>query len=219
MREDPGARMAANGTVTELRAEHDRPPADYPRLFDDDADGTDVADGTDGTDGEAGQPRPGGRFRTPVVVVVVLVVLALVGALVASTLALRNQQALSSARTSGLAAARTYAVELGSYSYRHLAEDFATVERHSTPSFARSFTQSSDALRSVLERYHATADATVVAAGLTSATTTSAEALVFLNQKVTNATQAHGPTTDQSRLQISMVRSGGRWLIERVHLL
>ena len=89
---------------------------------------------------------------------------------------------------------------------------------NSTPSFRRSFTESSDALKSTLAQYKATADASVVSAGLVSSSTSEAVVLVFLTQKIENSTQAK-PTTDRSQVQISLVRSGGRWLINQVTLL
>jgi Mce-associated membrane protein len=131
---------------------------------------------------------------------------------------INNQKALDGARTSALAAASTYSVELAGYDYRHLAEDFGVVLAHSTPSFRSSFTQSSDALKATLVKYHASAHATIVAAGLVKATTTSAVALVFLDQTVTNSTQKQ-PTTDRSQVEITLVLSGRTWLIDQVALL
>ncbi len=147
-----------------------------------------------------------------------LLVAALTVALVLSLLALTNQDAQAGARTSALTAARTYAVQLASYDYRNLDRNFAIVAGESTPSFRRSFTESSDALKATLAKYKATAGATVVSAGLVSSGTSQAEALVFLTQKIANATQSK-PTTDRSQVQISLVKSGGRWLINQVTLL
>ena len=147
-----------------------------------------------------------------------LLVAALTVALILSLLALTNQDAQAAARASALTAARTYAVQLASYDYRDLNRNFATVAGESTPSFRRSFTESSDALKATLAKYKATAGATVVSAGLVSSGTSQAVALVFLTQKIANATQTK-PTTDRSQVQISLVKSGGRWLINQVTLL
>ena len=145
-------------------------------------------------------------------------VAALIVALILSLLALSDQDAQASARTSALAAARTYAVQLASYNYRDLDRGFAAVAADSTPSFRTSFTESSDALKATLTKYKATADASVVSAGLVSSGTSRAVALVFIAQKLDNSTQAK-PTTDRSQVQITLVRSGGRWLIDQVTLL
>ena len=146
------------------------------------------------------------------------IVVALVVGLVLSLSALSNQNALVSSRTTALSAARTYAVELASYNYRSLDRDFSTVAANSTPSFRRTFAESSDALKSTLSRYKATAVAKVVSAGVVSATTSRAVVLVFLNQNIANSTQTK-PTTDRSQVEVTLVRSGGRWLVDQVTLL
>jgi Mce-associated membrane protein len=151
-------------------------------------------------------------------VILAVVAVGLAVALALTTLQVGNDNTVGSARASALGAARTYAAELAGYDYRHLDQDFGIVLAHSTPSFRRSFTQSSDALKSTLLKYHASAKATVVAAGLVSASTGRAVALVFLDQTVTNSTQKR-PTADRSQLEITLVRAGGTWLIDQVTLL
>ena len=146
------------------------------------------------------------------------VIVALSVALALSLSSLGDQDALGNSRTSALAAARTDAVQLASYNYRSLGRDFGVVVANSTPSFRRRFTESSDALKSTLTKYKATADASVLSAGLVSATTSRAVALVLLDQKIANSKQAT-PTTDRSQVEITLVSSGGRWLIDQVTLL
>jgi Mce-associated membrane protein len=145
-------------------------------------------------------------------------VAALAVALILSLLALGDQDAQASSRTSALAAARTYAVQLASYNYRDLERGFATVATNSTPSFRHSFSESSDALKTTLTKYKATADASVVSAGLVSSDPSRAVALVFLTQRIANSTQPK-PTSDRSQVKITLVKSGGRWLIDQVTLL
>ncbi len=145
-------------------------------------------------------------------------VVALAVGLALSLSALGNQNALASSRTSALSAARTYTVELASYNYRDLDRDFSTVAANSTPSFRRTFAESSDALKSTLSRYKATAAAKVVSAGVVSASTSRAVVLVFLDQNIANSTQTK-PTTDRSQVEITLVKSSGRWLVDQVTLL
>lgn len=152
-------------------------------------------------------------------IVVGMIVVVMVGGLAQTTILLHHRDAVDSARASALAASKKYAVELASYDYRHLDQDFGLVLADSTPSFRQSFTQSSNALKSVLTKYDATATATVVAAGMVSASTRLAVALLFINQTVTNTTQKGAPTSDESRLEITMLRSHGKWLINQVKLL
>lgn len=148
-----------------------------------------------------------------------VVVVALAVALLLVTLALQHRRAADDARAGALAAAQHDAVALAAYDYRHLDADFAAVLAQATPSFARTYTQSSAALKSVLVKYRATATARVVAAGIETGTADRATVLVFLDQTVTNSSQKGGPSSTQSRLQLDLQHSGGRWLIDQVKLL
>jgi Mce-associated membrane protein len=162
---------------------------------------------------------PSSSLLGPRRLVVVLVVALLVAGLVVTQLQLSSQHALNNERTTALAAARTGASDVATYSYAHLHRDFAKVEGESTPAFRRSFVQSSGGLTKVLSQYKATATAKVLAAGISSITSTKAVAILFVNQTVKNTAQKGGPTTDDSRIEITLVRSGGRWLIDRLKLL
>jgi Mce-associated membrane protein len=183
---------------------------------------------SDGGDGAADSETPSqgwpararaGVTSHPVTVAVAsaVIVVVLTVALVLSLLALGNRDAVNGARSDALAAARTYSVELAGYDYRHLDRDFGTVLANSTPRFRRSFAQSSSALKATLTRYHATAVAKIVSSGLVSATTSRAVVLVFLNQRITNTLKT--PSTDRSQVEITLVHTGGRWLIDDVSLL
>jgi Mce-associated membrane protein len=167
-----------------------------------------------------GWPEPAPRFVVSNIVTIILGVIAvgLVVALVLTLLQLSDKNSLENARTSALSAARTYSIELSSYSYQHLNHDFATVESHSTPSFKKSFSQSSDALESTLVKFKASSTATLLGSGVVSASTSRVVALIFLSQTVTNSTQKQ-PSTDRSQIQMTLVNSGGQWLIDAVTLL
>jgi Mce-associated membrane protein len=148
-----------------------------------------------------------------------LVIVALAAGLVLTVTKLRHRDALDQAGRSALQVARSDAVAIASYDHRTLDHDFGVVEAASDPSFKASWQQTSGPLKRVLLKYQATAVSKVLAAGLVSADTHRAVALVFLNQVATNTTQKNGPITDQSRVEITLVRRGGRWLIDKVQLL
>jgi hypothetical protein len=116
---------------------------------------------------------------------------------------------------SAISAAKGYAVEFGSYDYRHLDTDFAEVAAHLTPSFKRSYLQSSSRLKPAIEQVKGVAVGTVRAAGLVSATSTTAVVAVFLDQQVTTS-QSKTPRIDRDRLIVTMVRSGDSWLISKL---
>jgi Mce-associated membrane protein len=157
------------------------------------------------------------RLLVPVVVGVAIVVLAV--AVVVTGVKLRHADQVSSARSSGLAAARVYGADLSTYSYQHLTADFAAVSDHSTPSFAKTFSKQTALLTPVLTKYKATAQATVLAAGVTSASANRVVVVVLVSQKVTNSVQKSGPTTDRSQVVLTLVRHDGHWLLDAAQLL
>jgi Mce-associated membrane protein len=128
---------------------------------------------------------------------------------------LASKNALESARSSALAAARTYTVEIASYDYQHLDQDFATVEANSTPSFQRTYSSASGALKALLIKYDSSARATILSAGVVSATTTRVVVVVFLQQTVTNTTQKTAAPT-RSQILMTLDYLNGRWLIDDV---
>jgi Mce-associated membrane protein len=180
-----------------------------------------------GATGAQAQPKGPGPVRRGLAwarghllsVVAALVVLGLGVGLVLTTVALRHERALDDARASALEAGRESAIALSSYNHTTLDRDFGAVTSRSTATFRDSFNQTSASLRTVLEQYDATATSTVVAAGVTSASEDRAVVLVFLNQVATNTNQKAGPTTDQSRIEVTLARPDDRWLIDGVKLL
>lgn len=130
----------------------------------------------------------------------------------------QSQDSLSPDRTSAVVAAKAYAHDVATYSYLHLRRDFGRVESESTPSFRRSFIRSSDSLAKVLVQYKATASAKVLAAGVSSISSTKAVVLLFVNQSVANSTQ-QGVSTDDSRIEVTLERSGDRWLLQDLKLV
>lgn len=147
-----------------------------------------------------------------------LVILGLAAALIVSQVQLSNQNSLNAARASAVAAAKKDANDVATYSYRHLHRDFGRVESESTPSFRRSFIRSSGSLSKVLVQYKATASAKVLAAAVSSITPSKAVVLLFVNQSVANSTQ-QGVSTDDSRIEVTLVRSDGRWLLQDLKLV
>lgn len=126
-----------------------------------------------------------------------------------------SDRALNAARKSALAAATSFAVDFGSYDYRNLSAEFREVETRLTPSFRKSFSQSSAGLVPTIVKYKGSVKATVQGAGLTSASTSRATAVVFLDQTVTT-TQSTVPRLDRNRLQVYLVRSHGTWLVTKL---
>jgi Mce-associated membrane protein len=161
------------------------------------------------------QPRDTSARRRFLVIeaVSLVVIVGLAVALIVSQVQLSNQNSLNADRTSAVAAAKGFAHDVATYSYRHLHRDFGRVESESTPSFRRDFIRSSDSLSKVLVQYKATASAKVLEAGVSSINSGNAVVLLFVNQSVANSTR-QGVSTDASRIEVTMVRGDGRWLLK-----
>ena len=150
-----------------------------------------------------------------------------VGALIFSILELRSETNKASSleqRTSlfnsAVAAARQYGVYLSSYEYTNLSGPTAAwteVDSHSTPAFRKDFDSTKASLTSLIQDYKATATGTVSASGVSSVTSSRAVVLVFVDQTVTNSTQKNGPQKQPYRLQLTLARQGGQWLIDAVN--
>ena len=161
------------------------------------------------------EPRDTSARRRFLVIeaVSLVVIVGLAVALIVSQVQLSNQNSLNADRASAVAAAKGFAHDVATYSYRHLHRDFGRVESESTPSFRRDFIRSSDSLSKVLVQYKATASAKVLEAGVSSISSGKAVVLLFVNQSVANSTQ-QGASTDASRIEVTLVRGDGRWLLK-----
>lgn len=177
-----------------------------------------AASGDDGVTPPAPPKEKTGRRIGLVEVIGLVVIVVLAVALVVSRVQLSNQGASNGDRSSALAAAQTDAVDVATYNYQHLPRDFGRVESESTPAFRRSFIKSSDNLSKVLVQYKATASAKVLQSAVESINGSKAVVLLFVNQSVANTTQ-QGASTDDSRIEVTLEKSGGRWLLQDLKLV
>jgi Mce-associated membrane protein len=124
---------------------------------------------------------------------------------------------VAGARDDALAAATTGVAAVLSYDYRTLAHDFTTAEALLTPKFRKQYvTTTGRAVQPLAAKYHAVSTADVTAAGVVQASASRAVVLVLVNQTVTN-TQLAAPRLDRSRIDVVLVKRGGRWLIDRLN--
>ena len=173
--------------------------------------------------------RPASARRPPASrrrwLLVVLAVLAAASVTAASWLVALDaqQQGVDRARTQALQAARTDAELVLSYDHRRLDEDFAAALAVSTGDFATQYRRTSEnAVRSLATDTQAVVAAKVAAAGVVEASADRVVVLLFVNQ-TTTSNRLTTPETDQTRVQMTMVRAGGsddgRWLVAAVDAL
>jgi Mce-associated membrane protein len=150
-------------------------------------------------------------------VAVVVAALAVGGVLLVGQ---RNHDAAQRAGVQALAAARTAAVAVLSYDYRHLDSDFAAAKAYTAQPFTAEYQQTTTkAVRPVATKNAAVVKAVVSAAGVVRAATDRVVVLAFVNQ-TTSSSRLQRPQVDQNRVELTMVRgSGGRWLVAGVRAM
>jgi Mce-associated membrane protein len=176
-----------------------------------------VAEPADAAERPTGGTGLRGGPAALVAVVSLAVAVAVVLAVVVTGLSHRTGgQGSSAAAAAAEKAATTGAQTALSYDYRHLSTDFAGAEKLMTSSFKVNYSHETAAnVQGPAVKYHAVSVATVEGAGVASMSSSRATVLVFVDQTVRN-TQLSAPRLDRSRVQVSLVRSGGKWLINNL---
>ena len=169
-----------------------------------------------------GSSGPGVIRRFGIATIInVLVIVILAGALVFTLLRVSDLNSKNSLRSSALRAASTYGLYLSSYDYKNLNgpnSAWAEVESHATAKFKQDFENTSSNLAKLLSQYNATATGKVVAVGISSVSGSRALALVFIDQTVTNTVQKPNSVTQPLRVELTLARQNGRWLIDALQV-
>jgi Mce-associated membrane protein len=154
---------------------------------------------------------------------VVLLVLALIGVGIEWHSAHQQRDradaavSLAKAARDAEATARTVAVEMTSYDYRSLTRDFAWIDDAGTAKFQSYFKDASTPVKTLVTSLQATSRGTVVDGAADATDTSHVRVVLFVDQRITSATESK-PKIDQPRISMSMVRSGGKWLVDTVNL-
>jgi Mce-associated membrane protein len=190
-------------------------------------------DPLDGPEPTEPEPEPGleasdeapatatGAGRRPGWIVAALAtsLVAVLAACVLASVTTRSQQADVRAGDTALAAARTDTARILSYDYRHLDADFAAATATTTGSFRTDYqTTTAKAVKALATQTKAVVIAKVVAGGLVSSSSDHATLLLFVDQ-TTTSNRLSSAKTDLNRVQVSMTRSGGQWLVSALKAL
>lgn len=145
---------------------------------------------------------------------------ALVAALVVLVLTMRSlshERDLSDAGKQAEAAARKAVVSMTTYDYQTIPRDFAWVNDAGTAKFRKQYAEVSAPIKKLVAQLKARAVGSVVASAADVQDVDHVTVLVFVDQTLTNPGQSQ-PGLDQPRVTMSMVRQGGRWLVDEVKL-
>jgi len=166
---------------------------------------------------KAEQPDGGGRTPSGWLLagLAVLLVLAVAGM---GTLVLLDRRAEAAQRAGDQAvrAAAPAATRILSYDYRHLDADFAAGRALTTGAFAGQYARTTrDAVTSLAARTKATVVAQVASTAVQRASADEVVVLLFVNQ-TTTSNRLERPQVDQNRVEMTMVKKDGHWLVSQV---
>lgn len=170
---------------------------------------------------EKAQEEPTARtswLRRPRLLAVVagFVVLAVVAGL--AVFSWRQEAALTAARGAALDAGKHYALDLTTYDYNKIDENFQVVAKNSSPAFAKQYKEVSDQLTGIIKDFKGVSKGTVVEAGISGGDASRMDVILFVDQEITNA-QLNAPRVDRSRMKMSLISDGGAWKIDSLILL
>lgn len=150
------------------------------------------------------------RLLLPVALSAVVAALAIVVAVLAVKLSAAEQA--QKARLPALSAAEGAVAALLSVNYQRLSADVAKANSYLTPAFRTSYDKFRTSFAPVYRKYHTVIAPAVAAGALRNVTAHSAVALLFVDQ-VTTGTNRSSPRVDQSRVRVTLVLRGDRWLV------
>jgi Mce-associated membrane protein len=131
--------------------------------------------------------------------------------------ALRSRNHETDGRRDALAAARQYAVDLTTYDFSTVDDDFARFSRHGTKAFQASYAATIAAAKPKIVKAQSRALGTVVGAGLESYGDGRASVLLAVDQETRRAGQA-GPSVERSRIRMRLQHVGNGWLVTAVNV-
>ncbi|MEU6770179.1 hypothetical protein [Streptomyces sp. NPDC046759] len=165
-----------------------------------------AARGTDGLTGGRARLLTAGLAAATVLTSVLCVWLGL---------KLADQRAAEHRRQDILAAARQSALNFTSLDYRHYDRDSRTVLQGATGDFKKQFAAQTAQLTKLVAQNKSVSEGQVLEVGIVRSGARSARVLVVADGKVTNTAAPEGRARTY-RLQLDLVRVGGRWLTSDV---
>ena len=156
-------------------------------------------------------------------------VLALVASLVAVVLLWRDRDddaaedraaastELVDAALAAEQAARDTVVQMTSYSFRTVDDDFDWVDAAGTKKFQENFADAAKAAIAYVKTLKATAVGTVMDSAATAADADHVKVLLFVDQEIRSKGES-GSRLDQPRVTMQMVRQDGEWLVDEVQV-
>jgi Mce-associated membrane protein len=175
--------------------------------------------------GAAGAGGAGGRPAPSWLVVAALGVVALLLVVTAGVLGLftwswsdvRTQDAVDEASRTAPAAAERASVAILSYGYSSLDADEKAAERYMTPGYRKKYADTFNRLvKPNATKLKAKVEAEVKASGVAHADADRVNVLLYVNQTTRSTANGGEPQVALNRVQLSMVKRGGTWLVNDI---
>ncbi|MGW4421707.1 hypothetical protein [Streptosporangium sp. NPDC004631] len=131
-------------------------------------------------------------------------------------------RAEESAGQEALATARSVAVDMLSYDYRTIEQDFSRARVYTTGSLTQYYRDLGATLVPTVKRQRTVQEATVAGAAVESATSDRVEVLLFVNMgtvKTLPGERQPRRQVSQNRARLVMVKQDGRWLVAELSTL
>jgi Mce-associated membrane protein len=129
----------------------------------------------------------------------------------------REQDAVAEATRSAPAAAERASAAILSYGYQSLDADEKAAERYMTPAYKKKYADTFDRLvRPNAAKVTAKVEAEVKASGVSHADADRVDVLLYVNQTTTSTANSGQPQVALNRVQLSMVKVDGTWLVDDI---
>ncbi len=130
-----------------------------------------------------------------------------------------SSAAITSAIRQAPVQAETAAVRALAFDYKTLQDDADEAKSYMTPTYAKTFQQTvDDLLTAPANQRKAHVEADVKASGVVSATASTVDVMLFVDQTSQTTLQSQ-PQTYLNRVVFTMVKSGDRWLVDEITAL
>lgn len=159
---------------------------------------------------------PPARSRLIVPVLLGLLLCALLAGIVVTVRDTQAAHRRDAARQAALQAARQQAVNMTTISYQTADRDLGRIIAAATGTLKTQFAAQQKSFPDVLRKQKSISVGTVLAAGVAGQTGSKVEALVAVDAAVRNATSGSEAVVKHYRMDMTLVRSGGRWLVSEV---
>jgi len=173
----------------------------------------------DGADGARGRPAPSWPVVAALGVVALLLVVTagVLGLFTWSWSDVRTQDAVDEASRTAPAAAERASAAILSYSYTSLDADESAAERYMTPAYRKKYADTFTRLvKPNATKLKAKVEAEVKASGVAHADADRVNVLLYVNQTTRSTANGGEPQVALNRVQLSMVKRGGTWLVDDI---